>query len=51
MRTVCNLAVADIAFCVSAPHVNENWSLGRGVCRLLVYFMLGRCSRSTSTAM
>ncbi|XP_052280813.1 free fatty acid receptor 4-like [Dreissena polymorpha] len=49
MRTVtncfvCNLAVADIAFCMSAPlvasvRVNENWAVGRGVCRLLVYSM------------
>ncbi|KAH3788233.1 hypothetical protein DPMN_166368 [Dreissena polymorpha] len=41
---VCNLTVADIAFFMSAPlvasvRVNENWALGRGVCRLLVYSM------------
>ncbi|KAH3785931.1 hypothetical protein DPMN_164027 [Dreissena polymorpha] len=41
---VCNLALADIAFCLSAPfvayvRVHGTWTLEGGMCRVLMYWM------------
>ncbi|XP_052280816.1 somatostatin-like receptor F_48D10.1 [Dreissena polymorpha] len=41
---VCNLALADIAYCLSAPfvayvRVHGTWTLGDGMCMVLMYWM------------